>query len=99
MKKKIRWSALILAAAVGLSACSGTGSQTSATTAAPETTASAGSSAETTAAAVSETSSGEKILTIGTYMPVTTLVPWRTTSDGDGYIIRQIYHTLVEMNK
>ena len=32
-------------------------------------------------------------------MPVTTLVPWRTTSDGDGYIIRQIYHTLVEMNK
>ncbi len=46
------------------------------------------------------TSDGEeKILRIGTYMPVTTLVPWRTTSDGDGYIIRQIYHTLVEMNK
>lgn len=37
-------------------------------------------------------------LVIGTYMPVTTLVPWKTTSDGDGYIIRQIYHTLVEMD-
>ena len=35
-------------------------------------------------------------LVIGTYMPVTTLVPWKTTSDGDGYILRQIYHTLVE---
>ena len=32
-------------------------------------------------------------LVIGTYMPVTTLVPWKTTSDGDGYILRQIYHT------
>lgn len=40
-----------------------------------------------------------KELIIGTYMPITTLVPWKTTSDGDGYVIRQIYHTLVEMNK
>ena len=38
-------------------------------------------------------------LVIGTYMPVTTLVPWKTTSDGDGYILRQIYHTLVEMDE
>ena len=38
-------------------------------------------------------------LVIGTYMPVTTLVPWKTTSDGDGYIIRQIYHTMVEMDE
>ena len=38
-------------------------------------------------------------LVIGTYMPVTTLVPWKTTSDGDGYILRQIYHTLVEMDQ
>jgi len=45
------------------------------------------------------TDSKEKVLKIGTYMPVTTLVPWKTTSDGDGYIIRQIYHTLLEMNK
>ncbi len=38
-------------------------------------------------------------LVIGTYMPVTTLIPWKTTSDGDGYILRQIYHTLVEMDQ
>lgn len=41
----------------------------------------------------------EKTLKIGTYMTITTLWPWRTTSDGDGYIIRQIYHTLVEMDE
>lgn len=41
----------------------------------------------------------EKELIVGTYMPITTLVPWKTTSDGDGYILRQVYHTLVEMNK
>ncbi len=40
-----------------------------------------------------------KELIIGTYMPITTLVPWKTTSDGDGYILHQIYHTLVEINK
>lgn len=40
----------------------------------------------------------EKVLRIGTYMAVTTLVPWRTTSDGDGYILRQIYQPLVGMN-
>ena len=41
---------------------------------------------------------GEKVLTIGTYMAVTTLVPWKTTSDGDGYILRQVYQPLVGMN-
>jgi len=41
----------------------------------------------------------EKTLTIGSYMMITTLWPWKTTSDGDGYIIRQIYHTLVEMDE
>lgn len=40
----------------------------------------------------------EKVLRIGTYMAVTTLVPWRTTSDGDGYILRQIYQPLLGMN-
>ncbi len=28
-----------------------------------------------------------------------TLVPWKTTSDGDGYILRQIYQTLVDMDE
>lgn len=46
----------------------------------------------------SEKTSDEKVLTIGTYMAVTTLVPWKTTSDGDGYILRQVYQTLVGMN-
>ncbi len=65
--------------------------------------------ASTSTSAVSASGSGSsaskaadtkaKELIIGSYMPVTTLVPWKTTSDGDGYIIRQIYHTLVEMNK
>lgn len=44
-------------------------------------------------------SAAEKTLTIGTYMTITTMWPWKTTSDGDGYIIRQIYHTLVEMDQ
>lgn len=99
--------ALLVTAAMGLTACSsgGSGSQTATpetTKGTAETTTAAASESKTAAAETSsqpETGSGEKVLTIGTYMPVTTLVPWKTTSDGDGYIIRQIYHTLVEMNK
>ncbi|MBR0139267.1 MAG: ABC transporter substrate-binding protein, partial [Firmicutes bacterium] len=41
----------------------------------------------------------EKVLTIGTYMAIVTLVPWKTTSDGDGYVIRQVYQTLLDMDE
>lgn len=106
MKKRgKKLTALVLAAMMALTACSSGQKTTDATTSAPasgttaETTAGT-SSAETAAASQTAVSdNGEKVLRIGTYMPVTTLVPWKTTSDGDGYIIRQIYHTLVEMNK
>lgn len=47
----------------------------------------------------SASSSGTKELTIGSYMNITTLVPWKTTSDGDGYILKQVYMTLVNMNQ
>jgi len=31
-------------------------------------------------------------------MNITTLVPWRSTTDGDYYVLNQIYHKLVEMD-
>ena len=102
MKKRgKKLTALVLAAMMALTACSSGQKTTDATTSAPASGTTAGtSSAETAAASQTAVSdNGEKVLRIGTYMPVTTLVPWKTTSDGDGYIIRQIYHTLVEMNK
>jgi len=105
MKRKIRKvTALALAAMMVLSACS-SGQETADATIADGTTAAAAPRVAEEAAkadtqeAAEGTDSKEKVLKIGTYMPVTTLVPWKTTSDGDGYIIRQIYHTLLEMNK
>jgi len=93
--------ALVLAAMMALTACS-SGKKTADTTAAQTETAAttaAVSGTEPQAAAGVTTQDSEKVLKIGTYMPVTTLIPWKTTSDGDGYVIRQIYHTLLEMNK
>jgi len=84
MKKTSRLAAVLISAAMLLSACGG---QT-----APPVTPSQAAPSQSAAAPKSND------LIIGTYMPVTTLVPWKTTSDGDGYIIRQIYHTLVEMD-
>lgn len=101
-KKSSKITALVLAAMMALTACSSGQKTADATTAAPAQTEGTGAketeaAAATTAATAAD--NGEKVLKIGTYMPVTTLVPWKTTSDGDGYIIRQIYHTLLEMNK
>ena len=39
----------------------------------------------------------QKTLTIGSYMMISSLWPWKVTTDGDSCILRQIYHTLVEM--
>ncbi|MFR3627133.1 MAG: ABC transporter substrate-binding protein [Lachnospiraceae bacterium] len=102
MRKKSRMIALALAAVMALTACS-SNSDSPAASEADKTTA-AGQEADSTSETEAGTpasinDNGEKVLRIGTYMPVTTLVPWKTTSDGDGYIIRQIYHTLLEMNK
>lgn len=90
MKKStlIKGSAFMLSAMLALSGCGGGGSSSSGNE--------SGTPASETAPAKTAAKSNE--LVIGTYMPVTTLVPWKTTSDGDGYIIRQIYHTLVEMD-
>lgn len=86
MKKAKRLAVVLLSAAMLLTACQG---QTTPPVTPDPSQATPGQS---TAAPKNND------LIIGTYMPVTTLVPWKTTSDGDGYIIRQIYHTLVEMD-
>lgn len=105
--KKTRITAIfaaMLAIVLVLGACGGGGG------AAPAQSPAASPSAESTPAASPEaspaatpaapaTTDGPKELTIGTYMAITTFIPWKTTSDGDGYVIRQIYHTLVEMNQ
>ncbi len=98
-RKSSKITALVLAAMMALTACSSGQKTADATTAAPQTTAEAAKTDTQAAAPAASADNGEKVLKIGTYMPVTTLVPWKTTSDGDGYIIRQIYHTLLEMNK
>ena len=43
-------------------------------------------------------SKDEKVLTVGTYMNITTLLPWKSTTDGDYYVLNQIYHKLIEMD-
>ena len=93
MRKKSRMIALVLAAVMALTACS-SNPDSPAESGTDKTTA-AGTEADSTSKAEADTpasvnDNGEKVLRIGTYMPVTTLVPWKTTSDGDGYIIRQI---------
>lgn len=98
-RKSSKITALVLAAMMALTACSSGQKTADATTAVPQTTAEAAKTDTQAAAPAASADNGEKVLKIGTYMPVTTLVPWKTTSDGDGYIIRQIYHTLLEMNK
>lgn len=40
----------------------------------------------------------EKVLRVGTYMNITTLIPWKSTTDGDYYVLNQIYHKLIEMD-
>lgn len=102
--RKRKGIALVLAMVLGLTACSsGGGSSGQASSGSGQVTeASDGADVGNTGDSVASTAindNGKKILRVGTYMPVTTLTPWKTTSDGDGYIIRQIYHTLVEMNK
>lgn len=104
-KKRQTLTALALAAMMALTACSSGQTTTDTGAASSGTSASESAVSESTGSETSAASgqtaadNGEKVLRIGTYMPVTTLVPWKTTSDGDGYILRQIYHTLVEMNK
>lgn len=41
----------------------------------------------------------EKVLRVGTYMNITTLLPWKSTTDGDYYVLNQIYHKLIEMDQ
>lgn len=90
MEKTIKRSlALILVLTIILTGCTSGGASSAASASSSAGASPSASQAQTTA----------KELIIGTYMPVTTLVPWKTTSDGDGYIIRQVYHTLIEMNK
>lgn len=94
MKKRLSsLAALSLAAMMLLSACKG-----NTETKQPQDEGNAGKDPGTSQQ-TGEVVKDANELVIGTYMPVTTLVPWKTTSDGDGYIIRQIYHTLVEMDQ
>ena len=48
-------------------------------------------------ASVSAQSSEDgKTLTIGTTYTVSTFVPWKSTSDGDRYILSNVYESLIE---
>ena len=38
-------------------------------------------------------------LRIGSFMAIQSLLPWRTTSDGDGYVLQQVYNTLLQMDE
>ena len=38
-------------------------------------------------------------LRIGSFMSINTLLPWRTTSDGDAYVLQQVYNTLAQMDQ
>lgn len=96
--KKMRLLAAVLAASMCFGACAPK-SETAGTDAA-----SAGASQQdgTAAAENTETSgggeaaSGEKVLTVGSNYTVDTFVPWEFTSDGDRYIISNIYECLFE---
>lgn len=39
---------------------------------------------------------GEKVLTVGTPYSVATFIPWKSTTDGDRYILSNIYESLIE---
>ena len=84
MRKKSRMIALALAAVMALTACS-SNSDSPAASEADKTTA-AGQEADSTSGTEAGTpasinDNGEKVLRIGTYMPVTTLVPWKTNAE------------------
>ncbi|MBQ1524334.1 MAG: ABC transporter substrate-binding protein [Firmicutes bacterium] len=93
--------ALCMVLSLALGAC---GSKTEpaaqpSTPSTPSTTPSTPAQPATTPTEPAKTGSDEKVLTIGTYMAIVTLVPWKTTSDGDGYVIRQVYQTLLDMDE
>lgn len=104
MKKKRRLCALVMTAAMMLTACAPKEETagTTETAAAEETTTDAADGAaekeidqagETTAA---KTASGEKEIVLGTPYTIDTFVPWEFTSDGDRYVISNIYECLFE---
>lgn len=39
---------------------------------------------------------GEKLLTVGTPYTVATFIPWKSTTDGDRYILSNVYESLIE---
>ena len=41
-------------------------------------------------------SNGEKVLTVGTTYTVSTFIPWKSTTDGDRYILSNVYESLIE---
>lgn len=91
----------ILAAFLAVSMCLGACAPKE--EAAPATSAAAASGTqETTAGAEqaepsqAEASGGEKVLTVGTNYTIDTFVPWDFTSDGDRYVISNIYECLFE---
>lgn len=43
-----------------------------------------------------DTADGQKILTVGTSYTVSTFIPWKSTTDGDRYILSNIYESLIE---
>jgi len=97
MKK--RFFAVILAAAMCMTACAPKDEPAPATTAAAQTekadAAESKAPAETTEAA-KEAAGSEKVLTIGTTYTVDKLEPWAFTSDGDRYVISNVYECLFE---
>lgn len=75
--------------ALSLVACGGGGSSATTTTTEP-------SSGGTEATAAATTTSDEgKVLRIATQYSVSTLLPWKSTQDGDYYIFNNIYDSLV----
>lgn len=95
MKKRL--FAVILAMSCLMTACAPKEEAPKATQ--PQTTAAEISQKETTAegsAAQPAQTAGEKVLTIGTPYTLDTFLPWQFTSDGDRYVISNIYECLFE---
>lgn len=93
--KKRRLLALVMAAAMMLTACAPK-EEAAATTAAAATETKADSGTEAAKEETKETTSGEKEIVIGTHYTIDTFVPWEFTSDGDRYVISNIYECLFE---
>ena len=83
-KRKLRLLALALTAVMALSACSPKSAEP-----AKNTATEAGKKGEAGQTA-------EKVLTVGTPYTVATYIPWKSTSDGDRYVLANVYESLIE---